>query len=356
MKIIKTLEPIDTGASKSIFLAGPTYRINPETVTVTSEGNDVPRSWREDAIRYFDDVRYDGVVYYPEWPNNEKPDGWTYEAQVQWETDALNAADVIVFWIPRNMKDLPGLTTNIEFGEWMHSDRILVGAPDNADKMEYIKTRCYLEGIPFLNNLQGLSISATSIVEEKAVLRSNVWFTSDTHFGQVRTLNLSKRPFKNVDQMDKEMIRKWNHNVREGDVVYHLGDFGDASIAAETIKQLNGDQIFLLLGNYEDGDKSVVDQLLTDPRVTIISDHHQITIDGVEMRLIHEPENISGEDFYLFGHIHQLQMVKTKALNVGADCHNYAPIDKDTIMFYYNAIVNHYDANVFQDFRDKQEY
>ena len=354
MKVIKTLETIEPGARKGIFLAGPTHRIKTDQVTVTSEGNDVPRSWREDALGLFDDINYDGVIYSPEWANNEKPEGWTYDGQVQWEVDALNASDVIIFWIPRDMEKLPALTTNIESGEWMHSGKIIVGAPESAVKMDYISSRCSMESIPFVDTLQGCVYSAASMVEEKAIHRSNIWFTSDTHFGQDRTLTLSKRPFRDVAHMDREMIRNWNFKVREEDTVYHLGDFGDIKTALETIKQLNGSKIFILPGNYDNAD--VLKELTKDPRVSVIEQGVYLDVNGVEMRLIHEPENIEGDDFYLFGHIHQLQMVKDGALNVGADCHGFAPIDKDTVMFYYNAITKHYDDNVFNSFRDKKEY
>lgn len=53
------------------------------------------------------------------------------------------------------------------------------------------------------------------------------FFTSDTHFGEQRTLELSRRPFQNTAEMDKTIIDNWNKKVGKDDVVYHLGDFGD---------------------------------------------------------------------------------------------------------------------------------
>ena len=41
------------------------------------------------------------------------------------------------------------------------------------------------------------------------------------------------------------------------------------------------------------------------------------------------------------------RMVKRNALNVGVDCHNFAPISLDEILFYRNAILKHYDNEVF---------
>ena len=42
-------------------------------------------------------------------------------------------------------------------------------------------------------------------------------------------------------------------------------------------------------------------------------------------------------------------MVKKNGLNVGVDCHNFRPINTDTVMFYRNAIEAHYDENVFME-------
>ena len=49
----------------------------------------------------------------------------------------------------------------------------------------------------------------------------------------------------------------------------------------------------------------------------------------------------------MFGHIHKLQMVKKNGLNVGVDCHNFKPISLEEVLWYKNAIENHYDINVF---------
>ena len=40
-------------------------------------------------------------------------------------------------------------------------------------------------------------------------------------------------------------------------------------------------------------------------------------------------------------------MVKKRGLNVGVDCHNFTPIDLDTVLFYHNAIQRYYDKDVF---------
>ena len=78
---------------------------------------------------------------------------------------------------------------------------------------------------------------------------SKIWYTSDTHFGSERTLELSKRPFKSVEEMDNTIISNWNKVVAPEDYVFHLGDFGDY----KRVKELNG-KIVLVKGNYENKD------------------------------------------------------------------------------------------------------
>ncbi len=118
---------------------------------------------------------------------------------------------------------------------------------------------------------------------------------------------------------------------------------------SEYIQHLSGSRIFFLKGNYDNGEfitsLSYYDE---HNRINLIENNHILPdIDGVV--LVHEPEfgNIS-DKFYLFGHIHKLQMVKQNGLNVGVDCHSFTPIDIDTVLFYKNAIEKHYDINVFQ--------
>jgi calcineurin-like phosphoesterase family protein len=72
--------------------------------------------------------------------------------------------------------------------------------------------------------------------------------------------------------------------------------------------------------------------------------------------LVHKPEDSKGNNlFWLFAHIHAAQTVKKNGLNVGVDCHNFKPIDMEAVLFYRNAILNHYDKNVFMSELGKGE-
>ena len=80
-----------------------------------------------------------------------------------------------------------------------------------------------------------------------------VFFTSDLHFGHENALRFDKRPFASVEEMDAELIRRWNAKVGKGDLVYVLGDMiwkSRKGEAEQIIRSLNG-QIILIKGNHD---------------------------------------------------------------------------------------------------------
>ena len=48
--------------------------------------------------------------------------------------------------------------------------------------------------------------------------------TSDQHFSHARISELAERPFATVEEMNAELVRRWNEVVRADDTVLHLGD------------------------------------------------------------------------------------------------------------------------------------
>ena len=84
-----------------------------------------------------------------------------------------------------------------------------------------------------------------------------VFLTSDTHFGHLgvckfmRSDGVTKlRPWDTPEEMDEEMVRRWNETVRPGDKVYHLGDVVINRRALNILYRLNGDKV-LIKGNHD---------------------------------------------------------------------------------------------------------
>jgi len=109
---------------RSIFLAGPTPR-----------GENVD-SWRTEACRILEQIGFDGVVYVPEYSTWKPKED--YVDQAMWERIALTNATVILFWIPRKLPDMAAFTTNVEFGYWLHSGKVVYGRPNGAAKIKYL--------------------------------------------------------------------------------------------------------------------------------------------------------------------------------------------------------------------------
>ena len=131
---------------KSIFLAGPTPR-----------REDV-KTWRIEACDKLEKFGFDGIVYVPEYSANIPLE--SYDNQVEWERDALSNASVIAFWVPRDLKDMPAFTTNVEFGYWIHSGKIIYGRPDDSEKnkstfSEYLENKRVSVNICIANSFVG---------------------------------------------------------------------------------------------------------------------------------------------------------------------------------------------------------
>lgn len=157
IRLVCAREPIPEGPS--VFLAGPT----------PDKANPVP-SWRPDAIAELA-AQWKGeqplTVLCPESRGRRR--AARYEDQVDWETTARAAATSIMFWIPRDLATLPGMTTNVEWGLDVRTGRAVLGAPPdcpNPDRNRYLIYVARSHGVPVAETLAATAAAALTIVAD----------------------------------------------------------------------------------------------------------------------------------------------------------------------------------------------
>lgn len=125
----------------SIFLAGPSPR---------GRGEGFPADWRDEAFKIFEQRRFDGYLFVP---RPTAGNSTNYDGQIEWELHHLDTADIIMFWVPRKLPGMEGLTTNCEFGLFIKKGNVVYGRPDWADRTRYLDNLYakYMSKIPFDN-------------------------------------------------------------------------------------------------------------------------------------------------------------------------------------------------------------
>lgn len=166
-----------------------------------------------------------------------------------------------------------------------------------------------------------------------------VWFTSDTHFGHENIIRYCNRPFRNAEQMNAELIRRWRETVPEDGIVFHLGDFahGNARLWNDILSALPGHK-YLILGNH---DMKALRQGYMG-RFELVSQQMTIRVGGQAIVLNHNPFLCYGGSYrdvwQLFGHVHsgpashtgldhpRLRMLFPLQYDVGVDNNDFRPI------------------------------
>ncbi|MDH9219775.1 metallophosphoesterase [Moraxella lacunata] len=166
-----------------------------------------------------------------------------------------------------------------------------------------------------------------------------IYFTSDWHFSHkniVKFCPTFRTAFDNIDDMDNELIERWNATVRPDDVVYNLGDVSfshDLKMIEKTLSQLNGKH-HLILGNHDGLIARHQERFLKaikkdgNPMLSSVQDYLKLTLRELKRTLIlfHYPidewDGCHKGYYHLHGHIHdRMAKIKGKILNVGYDLH-----------------------------------
>jgi len=172
----------------------------------------------------------------------------------------------------------------------------------------------------------------------------NRWWIADCHFDHFNIIKYCHRPFKDCASMNKTIIHNWNERVKDGDEVYHLGDFcnrGGVEFGKHKYRhweeQLNGKIIFIK-GNHDkqNGLKHALD-------------FARVTFGNMRMTMMHRPPEVEQgyiaaqlgmldllTDVYICGHVHELwkSMVirGIPVVNVGVEQWGYMPVAGNELM------------------------
>ncbi len=157
-----------------------------------------------------------------------------------------------------------------------------------------------------------------------------VLFTSDTHFGDHRVLNISKRPFASVAEMDSALLANWNAVVGPDDEVWHLGDFArKVSDVPMLLEQLHGRKHLIRGNNDPPG-------TLAAPGWESVQDYHEMELDGHRLVLCHYPFRSWNWQYRrslnLHGHSHGRLTPIHRQFDVGVDPRGFRPVTLDDLL------------------------
>ena len=147
-------------------------------------------------------------------------------------------------------------------------------------------------------------------------MTAKTFFAGDTHFGHANIIKYCARPFASVQEMNHEMMLRWNAVVGSEDTVYHLGDFAlrKPSEAPELLSKLNGARKILIRGNHDRNARQMLE-------VGFDEVHEKLEWNG--WMLQHHP--IATNRKLLCGHIHEKWKRIGWVINVGVDVWDFTP-------------------------------
>jgi calcineurin-like phosphoesterase family protein len=151
-----------------------------------------------------------------------------------------------------------------------------------------------------------------------------IFFTADTHFGDHRTINIWRRPFSSIAEMNAMLIHRWNAVVEPGDTVWHLGDVARrAADVPGLLDALNGTKHLIRGNNDPDG-------TVASPHWASTADYAELEVEGHRLVLCHYAfRSWNGRHrgaINLHGHSHGRLDPMRRQFDVGVDANDFAPV------------------------------
>lgn len=185
---------------------------------------------------------------------------------------------------------------------------------------------------------------------------SEIWFTSDLHFGHMTIIEKAYRPFSTVDEMNQTLIDNWNAVVSPEDTVWILGDvvMGQFAENIHLLGELNG-QKALVPGNHDRVHPAYPDDrphklaefrelyeryvVILPLELTLGTENADIDVchfpfDGDHTDEIRYPEYrpIDRGQYLLHGHGHGMWKMNDRQIDVGVDAWDYTPVHSSVVV------------------------
>ena len=167
-----------------------------------------------------------------------------------------------------------------------------------------------------------------------------IYYISDLHLRDQAIFDKCKRPFKNLEDMERAIINNWNSKVKTNDIVYVLGDIADENPSTiEVYRKLNGHK-HLIVGNH---DHIILEEIKNSGIFEEIKFIELIEDVNHKVCLCHYPlmdwMEFNRKGYFVYGHVHNKTEVngytykqikeyfKDKpAYNCGVDVNNFTPV------------------------------
>lgn len=186
---------------------------------------------------------------------------------------------------------------------------------------------------------------------------SNIWFSSDLHFGHKRGFLYEPRGFNSIEEHDEAIIENWNKIIKPNDTVYLLGDLmlNDNEGGIKKLNQLQG-VIYYIRGNH-----------CTDSRCELYhTQTHMIPLCGNFYTSWASIQKINKYTFYLshyptiIGSLEDMSPIHKRILGLSGHTHSKNKFYQD-IPFMYNVALdahNNYPVSfeeIITDIKIKKE-
>ena len=82
--------------------------------------------------------------------------------------------------------------------------------------------------------------------------RKPTFFTADWHIGHANSIKFDNRPFQDVGEMHRALIRNYNAQVPENGICYFLGDIAthNSDLTKDILSKLRGTKV-IIVGNHD---------------------------------------------------------------------------------------------------------